>query len=353
MDLLSLFIRGVFFLGRKKKYFFLILLVGLFTAFCVSSSICYATTDNIIITENEYDIIKTMPNICYVTQLGYSSVSDYHVNQVLNGLNSVTSSDFCTFWNSTVLDEISDYGLASYNLTKTQLTFQFINTGYDYNCKLRVFISNNQIGNNLGFLRMTNYQSVYYSISAYDDYIYYFDVDIDSGSISMSSIDFLDSRSGGSDYSYNYIDIEDSIIDVNGVCGFYGIQTLYYNDLPYIIKYSVSEYLVEPDPEPDNSGDIGTGTTGNIYDNSGDKTGSIDLTNIENGIGNINSSINEQGQAIIENQNENTETIVNTISGEVNKITNILTDEPNLEDINITSGDIQRSFRFRICRRPL
>lgn len=64
---------------------------------------------------------------------------------------------------------------------------------------------------------------------------------------------------------------------------------------------------------------------------------------------NINNNISNQGTAIINNQNENTDKIVNALSGETNKITNTLTDVPNISDTKITSGDIERCFRFSIC----
>lgn len=71
--------------------------------------------------------------------------------------------------------------------------------------------------------------------------------------------------------------------------------------------------LNEPDPE-EPSGDISTGGTGTITNNSGDTTGKIDLSGIEQGIGNIQNQISGDTQKVIENQNQNTEQIVEAIN---------------------------------------
>lgn len=317
----------------------------LFVLLLRSPSICYANNDDLIMTVEEAQILQNMPNIVGVTVQGYNAPTEVNKNKILNGLNSVTSNDIANYFNNTILSVInSDSTLRNLNLKKQQIVFQFYGNNNDNYVVIRIYFTNSGIGDTLGFINAVPYQTRNYTVRGYADYIYFIEMTINNGVISHSAIDFLNTR-GGTDFGYGYVNIDDTLIDINSFCGYSPIVSFYYNNQPYILKYNIADYIVEPD-EPSESGDSGTGTTGNIYNNSGDKTGTIDLSNIENGIGNINSSINEQGQAIVENQNQNTETIVNTISGEVNKITNTLTDEPNLEDTNITSGDIERCFRF-------
>lgn len=86
---------------------------------------------------------------------------------------------------------------------------------------------------------------------------------------------------------------------------------------PAITKLLETSYSgdVDLNPEvPENpSGDIG-GTTGTITNPSGEVTGQIDLTGIENGIKDVKDTISGEGQAIRENDNKNTEQIVNAIN---------------------------------------
>lgn len=79
--------------------------------------------------------------------------------------------------------------------------------------------------------------------------------------------------------------------------------------------------------EPDiDSGDSGGSTTPS--GDSGNTGTPIDLSKIENGIQNINNSINEQGQNIINNQNENTDKIIENQNKNNQEVTN------RLDDIN-------------------
>lgn len=83
-------------------------------------------------------------------------------------------------------------------------------------------------------------------------------------------------------------------------------NTFFTPQITYLLRslYDGGSVPVDPDIPED------TGNTGEITDNNGDVTGQIDLSGIQNGIGNINQSINNQGQAIIDNQNTNTQSII-------------------------------------------
>lgn len=93
--------------------------------------------------------------------------------------------------------------------------------------------------------------------------------------------------------------------------------------------------VIPDEPIPD------TGNTGEITDNNGDVTGQIDLSGIQNGIGQINNSINNQGQAIIDNQNQNTQSIIDNQNNNTEQITDTLTEsaDDTINNTNITSGD--------------
>lgn len=97
----------------------------------------------------------------------------------------------------------------------------------------------------------------------------------------------------------------------------------------------------DPDtPIPD------TGNTGQITDDNGDVTGNIDLSGIQNGIGQINNSINTQGQAIIENQNQNTETIVNALTNSETEQDTESTEEQFDDMISSTENVVDPTVNF-------
>lgn len=94
----------------------------------------------------------------------------------------------------------------------------------------------------------------------------------------------------------------------------YNGQNFFTTPQPYNYLSSYSEETEEPDnpDNPDNPG--GTGNTGTITNPSGDITGQIDLSGIENGINGVRNQISGDTTRIIENQNQNTTQIVNAIN---------------------------------------
>lgn len=97
-----------------------------------------------------------------------------------------------------------------------------------------------------------------------------------------------------------------------------------------------------PDPEPPQD------STGTITNSSGETTGAIDLSGLQNGITDVKNQISGDSQRIIDNQTQNTTQIVNALSGETEKITNTLTEDANdlIDNTVINSGDISNTVDF-------
>lgn len=205
------------------------------------------------------------------------------------------------------------------------------------------------------------------------DYWFQYNVCIqknNDGSCTLSNFQFWKYTST-SDYASIYLGSTSFTSDQNTVltcsnifcCGLPGGYSYYpltgsTTIIPVILKDMNGNYNpVTPDPELSGDIPIDTGNTGTITNNSGETTGSIDLSGIQAGLGNINNSINNQGQAIIDNQNENTQAIIdnqNIIAEQQhNDLTNFDVDEGE-EDVNglidnistNLSGDLSNSEIF-------
>lgn len=153
----------------------------------------------------------------------------------------------------------------------------------------------------------------------------------------------------------NNVDTSSIINPIPGLCTLNPTAAIYtsfdgnFLQAPY--TRLLKTFYVKPnepvEPSGDNSGDIPSNNgLGNITTPSGDNGGNVNLQPIQDGINNINNSINTQGQAIIENQNQNTQSIIDSQNNNTQQITNTLTDEPDLSNTSITSGDIERCFRL-------
>lgn len=139
-----------------------------------------------------------------------------------------------------------------------------------------------------------------------------------------------------------------TVLSNNVIFTKYKTSSIYVNYLgtyyPMLNNYNGDDYntYYNIQPEPDEpSGDSGGGSTGTITDNNGDTTGKIDLSGIENGINNINDSVNTQGQNII-----------NAISGESQNIINSLTNQPDLSQTEITKEQIENALDFDFMADP-
>ena len=120
--------------------------------------------------------------------------------------------------------------------------------------------------------------------------------------------------------------------------------SFYYYDnnkyIPVLNNYNGFDYYDMYPKEPDiDSGDTG-GTTSPSGEGGGGNTGTIDLSKIENGIDNINNSINNQGQNIINNQNQNTDKIISNQNQNNQEVTQRL-DDINSYDKNAIDNVVQ------------
>lgn len=157
-----------------------------------------------------------------------------------------------------------------------------------------------------------------------------------------------------SSWNLEYLQNGKSIIEnIPGVVSFSNTNAIYTNYNGQVFFDSPQTRLLktlyvnggtvpdDPDePVPD------TGNTGTITDNNGDTTGQIDLSGIQNGLGNINNSINQQGQAIIDNQNQNTQSIIDNQNSIAQQQHNDLTNydvEDGEEDVSGLIDNIQGS----------
>lgn len=123
--------------------------------------------------------------------------------------------------------------------------------------------------------------------------------------------------------------------------------------IPVILQDYNGNYQ-PPTPEPEPTPTPTSLPDGTITNNSGETTGSINLSGIEQGITDIQNTISGESQKIIDNQIQNTNTIVNTISGETQKITNTLTEsaDDTIDNTIISSGDITDALDFEFEPDP-
>lgn len=131
----------------------------------------------------------------------------------------------------------------------------------------------------------------------------------------------------------------DSMIFIPGVFGMETLQGIYYknlttmNDFEYYYLQNTYIETTTP-PSGDNSGDSGSGE-------SGGNTGNVDLSNIENGITDINNNI-------VNGTNQ----ITNQISGDTAKIIESITKVPDFSGEEITSGEITEALQVELEQDP-
>lgn len=110
---------------------------------------------------------------------------------------------------------------------------------------------------------------------------------------------------------------------------------------PFLIKsWGRTIQTQEVPDDEDNTGDTGesgttggSGNTGNITNPSGESTGKVDLSGIENGIGNINQNLDKTNEKL------------DGISGEIGNLNNSVNDLNNFlsGEIKTETGEIERS----------
>lgn len=204
--------------------------------------------------------------------------------------------------------------------------------------------SNNTIGNveNDTSFYIYNASGLTYSIWNIKNY---YKIEVDYNNTISSSL-----GQPGSSYlywTYNSNQIDNSTTTLNNG-PFFGVNQKPLNVInlrPYnsssFANYFINGFynintVIEPEPEPLPSGDNGT-----IVNPSGEIIGNVDLSGIQNQLGNINNSINNQTDKIIENQDKNSQDIKDT-----------LTKVPDLSGDKITSGEIINSLNFEFAEDP-
>lgn len=213
------------------------------------------------------------------------------------------------------------------------------------NIKGLVFIANNTFGHDgLPFLYI-NYNSgtgstICYKNSSNDKFHPCFFIFSD-GTFAFDNS--FNSTEGNSNYKDRLtISSNKSYIVNNFILTTMGTASFYYYDnnkyIPVLNNYNGFDYYDMYPKEPD----ISDEPSGDIPDKpSGDNTGTtIDLSNIENGIDNINNSINNQGQNIINNQNQNTDKIINNQNQNNQELTQRL-DNINSYDKDVIDNVVQ------------
>lgn len=302
---------------KRKKFHggLKVLLLLLFTMLLGMFSTCYAETNNLTPSNHMTPAIakEIVDYLC--DNNVYSSINSGK-QYVMNSYRQMADYEqFANLWNSSGIEEHCD--------VLEQCIFIARING---NGEPRLFVAfvNNTIGNELPYLLLENGNSSYQRKYFYRDdlgnkingtgyWISFFD----TGTVSIKTDEAL-TTAGNTIIATgtNYWNLNDNILYYKFLFTYHFPGYIYYsnawrrNDASTVLEYIPES--TEPE-NPDNP--IDTGNTGTITNNSGDKTGQIDLSGIQAGIGNINNSINNQGQAIIENQNQNTEAIVNAVNG--------------------------------------
>lgn len=281
----------------------------------------------------------------------YANVSEEYVDNMLTTFgNTMVVSSFQpkkrnSFLNhniehvNTIVEIINTY-LEEKNLqnaTDRNIVFGVLSSSQS-KASISVFIANNGSPNyieNLDFIvaKFPSTASFYKYFDNKTDVIYVFYInlsinttnetitDITKGSEyiinnkTQYSINFTQDNYANFTYDSEHI----TLYSPNVYCA--GLPNIYINQnnniTPAFLMNTNGNYTipVEPDDPEQPSGDSPSiDNTGNITNNSGDITGSIDLSGIQQGIGNIQNQISGDTQKVIENQNQNTEKIVGAIN---------------------------------------
>lgn len=342
----------MYFLDYKKKYHggLKLLLVLLFTMLLSMFSTCYA----VVSTEYIQYTLETLKENADFGQYSstYKTLLDYHLNN--NGFITSLTNEINSFLNSQSVSSITDYNT---------VTFTNANSSYLY---VTYIFSNctapNEISN-LGYLRFAyNQGEGRYYVSCYgesSDKIYTFSIRFQNNynksyayvnksyiTPNIGNVNLTDYISLGT-YSFNN---DLTTFTSNNIACYglpvayipYPITALYSNPYGLILLDSNGNYqpaTPEPEPDPEPSGDTPVNPSGE----GGGSSGTIDYTNQLN---NINTSI--------DNVNNSVQEVKEQISGDIQKITNsidnlnnTLTSPADMDNIIITSGDIERCFGLR------
>ena len=245
------------------------------------------------------------------------------------------------------LQNLTDHNMTTFisrfsSTVSTDIFFVFSNTGVPNNVE------------NLNYIKLKpgSGNKIILSGNETNGYIYILELRISNTSHNMFQA--LEVLSGNSDsISIFYVkstslNSDNSILTLSNVACT-NTQAIYYN-VPFINNGVIINtpgfinglatgndpgyFKIETPQPPQPSGDIGTGgTTGTITNPSGDTTGKVDLSGIEQGIGNINQNIDKTNEKL------------DGISGEINELNNSVNNINNFlsGDITKNSDDIKGS----------
>lgn len=326
------------YLGTSKLLFLLlsILLLGLFsTTYANSDVFTEINTMSPFIMEQ---IIEKIDNASSLYQNSSTPISNFNSFK-----NNYDIEQVCSAFNNFFSDKSIDYFE----------NCSMIITIYDSKFTLRVSQNNNSHHETYPFIQIwarssteTDFNYVSSNGTTINDKPYYMVTFNTNGTLSFISTSAPYSRIG--EVYGQSTTFVDSIINCPYFISFNSIQNsvCYYKNGNNAGFWGFVDNIVllsEPQPE-EPSGD--SGGLGYITTPSGDNGGSINLQPIQQGLTDIQNQISGDTQKVIENQNQNTQTIVNAISGEVNIINNSLTDTTVDTDISgelssmINSADI-------------
>lgn len=277
----------------------------------------------------------------------FQSSNNTMKNNYRNILNSVYNSPSSM---ENILNQINNF-LTSHGLSNLndRNIFVSIYDWNDYTFYLRFYFCNNTVPNgveNIANFILYHDNGNYGEIKAYEgspDCIYLYEINLSGSSIPTGSFNTIYNNSSFSIFyntSYTYSD-NNTVLTLNNIacCGLPGgfaYRPLNsYNNLSSVILKDINGNYQIPTPEPEPEPEPETGGTGTITNNSGDKTGQIDLTGIENGITDLNNNIVEQGQ-----------NITNQISGDTQKVLDSLSIVPDMSQTEIDSQDITSNIDF-------
>lgn len=338
MVLLDLLRKGAFSLAHKKKYLigFYISLLMLFVLLLGALSTCYASVSNESVQyylDTIYDHSTFSSSYSFKTYLNNYKSNEANITDLTNKIN--------TFLTNSGYENLNE---------RNMICFFYVYDSYFY---IYFTFSNCSAPNGYDDLAFLNVSASTFSNYNVGDKILIYRTGIWRNGTILNPTTTVETTSAGTNYTAynNQINTEISVYTSDNFVGT-GLPSVYYNNYPVILKNTYGNFEIE-EPEPEiPSGD--TSTTGTITNNSGETTGKIDLTNIENGIIDIRNQISGDTQNVINNLNENTNKIINSISGEVGKITSTLTDnaDETIDNTIITSGDIESSLGFEIAQDP-
>lgn len=287
---------------KKINGYLKLLLALLFSMVLNTFSTCYASTP-----ANELDV-ETANNL-FEKIREVNSKSNYPSSTITNFLNNVNVENFVNYWNSNI------------NLTKFPFLEQIVISVYDN--RIILAQNNNGYDNNLPHLKIGisdysgfNYLAVSsYYISQNDSYVagsYYEITTNTSGTFTFS----LKNLSVGSSVLMNDLNRKYPVETyTQGTINGYIVpciisfvpSSIYLREkdsasYKWTFNFNIAEIYEEPTPTP-----IPIVTPTPIPDVTPTPTGNKDYTQ---DLSNINQSINNQGQAIVNNQNENTDKII-------------------------------------------